>query len=620
MATVSSVTKHFPSAKEGFVTTLASTISSGAATVPLNSVTGYNNGEVAVFIVEPGTASAKQAVTGTIDTAGVQLTNCVWTEGTNQTHNAGSTVVDYVAATHMSMVSKGLLVEHKQTGAHSDITADSIVVVGDVEAASFTITGSGGNLGWLTGLPAPDSVTHNGQRSYDLVFNGTDLTDTVNIGTPLRFGRTVTAPIQCADLEASSSQYFNDTSVSGTTFTDDFCAGAWVKLESLATMSIVSRWNGTSGFVMDITSTGLVRLVGYNAGAANFSLVQSYQTPVIGRWVHIAAQLDMSAFTATSTTSYIMFDGQDTPASVARGGTNPTALVQAGDLNVGADNSLRHFDGKLSNVFYSSAKITQANMRTLSGQSITSALCTTHSIVSAYTLNNTLNDVNTTSANNLTAQGSAAATNADSPFSLGSELDSAYTDGTTEFGIVTKTAFSTNTTLTVQVPEGCALPTSGGITSVFYSPDKAPYGFPTNQEKWAIVAHFYLQQNTGAVASASTVTNLPGGRVDFPVGQWNIGYDFMGQITHVGATFLRQYLGMSNANNNFAYSDFIQYSPAISVSITEVDAMFTHNKDFNLTSATSLYLNSGSNTTNTTQYYNGVTGKIGKIYAKLNIL
>lgn len=141
MAIVTSVTKHFPTAKEGFTTTLASTIGSGAATVPLNSVTGYANGDQAVFVVEPASSTAKQAVTGTVDTAGVQLTGAVWTEGTNTTHSAGATVVDYVAATHMSMVTKGLLVSHNQDGTikNNAITSAAQItdgVIGDAEMAT----------------------------------------------------------------------------------------------------------------------------------------------------------------------------------------------------------------------------------------------------------------------------------------------------------------------------------------------------------------------------------------------------------------------------------------------------------------------------------------------------
>jgi hypothetical protein len=125
---VASVVSHFPSAENGFTTTLASTISSGATTVPLNSVAGYTNGETAVFVVDPSDATKKQTFTGIIDTAGVQVTSVVWTAGTNQSHSGGATVVDYATATHISMVTKGLLVEHKQAGTHSAITADSVTV------------------------------------------------------------------------------------------------------------------------------------------------------------------------------------------------------------------------------------------------------------------------------------------------------------------------------------------------------------------------------------------------------------------------------------------------------------------------------------------------------------
>lgn len=101
-------TNFFPDAENGFTTTLASTISSGATTVPLNSVAGYTNGMPAVFVVDPSDLTKKQTFTGIIDTAGVQVTNVVWTAGTNQSHTGGATVVDYVTATHMAMVTKGL--------------------------------------------------------------------------------------------------------------------------------------------------------------------------------------------------------------------------------------------------------------------------------------------------------------------------------------------------------------------------------------------------------------------------------------------------------------------------------------------------------------------------------
>jgi hypothetical protein len=144
MATsVTSVVKHFPSAENGFTTTTSGSVASGAATVGLNSVAGYSNGEVAVFVIDPTDAAKKQAFTGTIDTAGVQVTGVVWTAGTNQTHDLGATVVDYATATHISMVTKGLLVNHGQAGNHhllSDANGNELVKFTETASAVNEIT------------------------------------------------------------------------------------------------------------------------------------------------------------------------------------------------------------------------------------------------------------------------------------------------------------------------------------------------------------------------------------------------------------------------------------------------------------------------------------------------
>lgn len=479
---VSSVTKHFPSAENGFTTTLASTISSGATTVPLNSVAGYSNGEVAVFIVDPTDVSKKQAFTGTIDTAGVQVTGVVWTSGTNQTHTAGSTVVDYASATHISMMSKGLLVEHKQTGLHSDVHADTLAVSGATTlsgaltgtTASFTsvsISGTSTSQGWTALGQTPNTVTANSSvpKVFDMVFNGVDLTGTLSNGMKLQCARTVAAPSKCTDLEASSSQYYSKSSPSGMTFTDDFVVSAWIKVESYGSEVIASRYNGTSGWSFELTSAGQVALYGFNAGSANHSEVTSYASVPLNKWVHVAAQLDMSTFTATTTTSYVMFDGVDVAAVVARSGTNPTALVQAGNLEIGGRNGgLLPFDGKIAQVAIYSAKVTQATILASKNQTLSGSET---SLISAYSFNNSINDLNA-NANNLTAQNSAVATNADSPFA------NAVSAGSLEYAEVLNVSFSTNTTVTVRVPDGCQIPTTGGISSVYYSTQNNPYGLP----------------------------------------------------------------------------------------------------------------------------------------------
>lgn len=385
---------------------------------------------------------------------------------------------------------------------------------------ALTISGVASAEGWSALGATPDTITYNGNRSYDLVFNGNDLTDTVSVGMRLKATRTVAAPTRCADLEASSSQYFNKTTPAGMTFTDDAASGGWIKVESYTAGDVMSRWNGTSGWRLTMTAQGSLWFLCYKGSAANFSYVSSYQSLPLNKWVHVAAQIDMSAFTNTATTSYVMFDGQDVPAAVNRGGTNPTDLTQAGNLEVGAGNGgAAPFDGKIAQIFVSSAKITQANIRTLISQGLTAALISTHSIVSAYSFDNSIADLNTSNANNLTAQNSALATNADSPFS---QDDTNTPLGNTDFGIITKKVFSTNTTLTVQVPEGCTIPTSGGVSVLSYSTHGAPYGFPATKGRW-ILETIYCQAYAQATAATTSYNNALA-KLVVPIGAFTLAY------------------------------------------------------------------------------------------------
>lgn len=115
---VSAVTNHFPTANEGFITTVAgSSVSAGATVVQLASVSGLTNGSVFVGIIEPGEAN-EQVFTGTVDTGGSQVTGVVWTRGADVLHPIGATVVDYVTGTGVNMMTKGMLVEHNQDGTH----------------------------------------------------------------------------------------------------------------------------------------------------------------------------------------------------------------------------------------------------------------------------------------------------------------------------------------------------------------------------------------------------------------------------------------------------------------------------------------------------------------------
>jgi len=463
--------------------------------------------------------------------------------------------------------------------------------------------------GWETGLPTPNTVTYNGNRSYDLVFNSTDLTDTLSPGMRIRTSRTVAAPTQCTSLNGTT-QYWVKTSPNKLTFTDDFVVSAWIKVSSYAQGAIVSRFNGTSGWELRLEATGQVYFVGFNAGGTNFSYVQSYQSVPLNKWVHVTAQLDMSSFTATTTTSYVMLDGKDVPCVVARGGTNPTALVQAGNLEIGSRNGgTLLFPGKIAQVAIYNAKVTQANIVATISQGLSGSET---SLASAYSFNNSTADLNTSTPNDLVAgAGSPTATNADSPFALGNDLASAYTKGTTDFGVVMATSFSTNTTVTVQVPEGCTIPTSGGVTSVVYSGQRSPYGFPSNRNLWTVECiNKYQVIQSSPTASTWYYTNL---MLTTPIGAWKLGYEllsFGGKTASVFDHYVTLATSSATETSN-AYTSVVTGYDTISSMQSRTGAV-------SLSSATPYYVNmkTSSSGVNNIQIVGIASYATGRIYAE----
>lgn len=365
--------------------------------------------------------------------------------------------------------------------------------------------------GWVNEPELPDVITYNGNRSYDLTFNATDLTDTISEGMKLRLTRTISAPTQCTDLEASSSQYYMATSASlaGVTFTTAFTAMAWVKFESYgASGGVITRRPAglASGWDFVVGSSGQLQITGLNG--ANYRQALSYESIPIGKWVHIAGSVNM-----TSGTLNLYINGILVPNATTNSGS-PATIVQSGDMFIGAATGpTSYFDGKIAQVGLFSAELSAATIRSYMSQGLSGSET---NIVSAYSLSNTILDLNTTNNNDMTAFNSAVATNVDSPFGN-------YLGGTLEYGIITKTAFSTNTTLTVQVPEGCALPTSGGVSAVAYSTQDTPYRFPKEKEKWRVSAEFRID-----LAQASPVSGTyydVNARLTFPLGSWVEGYE-----------------------------------------------------------------------------------------------
>jgi hypothetical protein len=363
------------------------------------------------------------------------------------------------------------------------------------------------------------SPVYNGNRSYT-VTTSVDQTAIVSPGNRFRSTNTVSGPTQCTSLNGTT-QYYSKSSPAGITFTDDFVVSAWVKISSYASSTIASRYDGTNGWEFSMESDGRLTIRGFNAASANNSQATSYQSLPLNKWIHVAAQLDMSSFTATTTTSYVMIDGVDVPVAVSRAGTNPTSLQQGtGALQIGARNGALFFPGKIAQVAVFNAKVTQATMRGYISQGLAG---TETSLISAYSFNGVITDLNTTSANNLTANGSATATNADS--FTGGQANGTISTVYNHFIVQAVTA----STLTLLAADGCTLPTVGGISGAAYSSQESPYGCPAFSKVLSTVL-WYSSQTTTATA---TGTVLPGSTVTLTLrpDKSYVARYFVGQLT-----------------------------------------------------------------------------------------
>lgn len=554
---------------------LTAAVSATDLTIPLDVLPTPSEG---ILVIESTVASKREIIYYTSKTSSAVV--CPSGAGNGRGYD-GTTAVSHLQNSAVIMAPVAQMFESLQDGTSmaSTVALENLTVSGTLSVGGQTPTAD-----WSQLASAPNTVAANGNRSYTLTFNTVDYTGTMQPGTRVRTTRTVTAPTQCTSLNGSTQYYSRaSASVAGMTFTDDFVVSAWVKLTSYATASIMSRYNGTSGWDFQIESTGRPVLIGFNAGAANYSQILSSQSIPLNKWVHIAAQLDMSSFTATTTTSYIMLDGVDVPSSVSRAGTNPTALVQAGNLEIGSRNGgLQPFPGKIAQAAVYSAKVTQANVVATISQGLAG---TETNLISAYSFNNAITDLNTTNANNLTANGSAVATNADSPFTQDAR---GVPGGTYDYGIIQSISFSTNTTVVVQVPEGNTIPTSGGVSALFYSSNKVPFGMPTQRIKWEVET--LLRTDTNVAGSSGTTYNLGNGSLNVPIGQYDLSFSAYGMArVPTTATNISLTIGLSTANNTIPDIDISGISE-IANALTN-SAVLSRNKQYSLTTATIYYLN-----------------------------
>lgn len=512
--------------------------------------------------------------------SGVTLSNIVQTGGPDVNYVVGDPCIIYPTPGFWNDLYSALTASHNKDGSLKQAAILSALGISSNPSPDWTL------------LPyTPNTVTYNGNGSYDLVFNGVDLTPTLHPGTRGRSTRAVAAPTQALLLNGIT-QFMSKATPNKMTWTDDFAIDSAITMTSNtgSSMNIVSFYNGTNGWRLYVTSTGQVVIIGYNGSSSNFSygITAAHSVP-LNKKTRISAQLDMSAFTNTATTTYIMINGIDVPVTVSRGGTNPTSLVQAtGSLQVGAAISTEFFPGYISQLAIFNSKVTQATMRSYHSQGY---IGTETNLVSAWSFNGVATDLNTTTPNDLAPAASAGY----AVHSMFGTQSNNTVNTTLDYNIVSASTFSTNTTVTVQVPEGCTIPTTAsGVSSFSYSSAKTPNGFPIVPRRWRILYHSKLNASVSTPAANVWYNGVGsnGGGIVAPIGEWRSYYKVATEANRASNTTGEIKVTLSTTINSETDNTFTaEHYHASNVASIQQIVSVTSTNDLTATAQTPYYLN-----------------------------
>ena len=453
---------------------------------------------------------------------------------------------------------------------------------------------------WTTGgLPAVSSVTENGNRSADITFAST-VASILTPGMRIRTSRTVAAPTYMGGLFNGTNQYFTKVTPTSTlsTITDNITIMGHAEPTAYAACAIAARYDSTTanGIGLQLNASGQIVLQFNNGGGGNFRIATSYQSVPLNKKSHIAA-----TYTSTATTFVIYLDGVSIPFAVVTGGLAPTTFgTGTNDFSIGryGANASGYFPGYISGVGVFNAVLSASTIRSYKNQVLSGSET---NCIGAWSLNNTAVNQQAAGTNDLTATNSVGYTSGRSPYCTDANGVAA---GTYDWAIVTKVA---TTVATVQYPEGCAIPTSGGISAVDYSGSNA-FGFPKEEDRWELL---YINKSqashtspTSAVWYSLTAATVQGSAyLTVPVGKWVLGYDGTFQLNATAGS-LNIFATLSTANNSESDPMYTSYAENSSVAIIGSSFYKRRALPSAITTATPYYLNTRITAGSTPSIYN----------------
>lgn len=131
------------------------------------------------------------------------------------------------------------------------------------------------------------------------------------------------------------------------------------------------------------------------------------------------------------------------------------------------------------------------------------------------------------------------------------------TQSTVKYFIITKVAYSTDTTVTLYGGTDYSLVASGttAISAFSYSTARVPAGFPMSPVKWTVEVN-YASKQSQATPTQNSIYNMTNLNINVPIGLWWTEYAVSAFMIRGSNTLANVFTSLSTANNTFSDADF----------------------------------------------------------------
>lgn len=166
-----------------------------------------------------------------------------------------------------------------------------------------------------------------------------------------------------------------------------------------------------------------------------------------------------------------------------------------------------------------------------------------------------------------------------------------FTQTTVKYGIITKVAFSTDTTVTIYMGTDYTI-ANAAISANAISHDRSPVGFPTDPSKWTITTTD-TATNTQTSPVNGTWYNPGSTSITLPIGVWRTSYEAqLITVSNAAQTQLSGFSTLSTANNTESDAEFTAEAMLYGASgALRLGYTVRREKTLVITSSTPYYLN-----------------------------